>query len=68
MKAYDEYEGQWNFYIGVGNGKDLDADVEMILLFGQKYHNLDFIKVFAQETPKPHHPVGKENEDYEDRR
>lgn len=31
VKAYDEIEGRWKFYVGVGRGLDEAADVRAIL-------------------------------------
>lgn len=53
VKKFDELEGRWKYYIGTGNGRDLDADVAMIIAWGQKYYSLDFLLAFAgKEAPQ----------------
>lgn len=48
VKEYDEIERRWKYYIGIGNGKDLDDDILMIKAWGQKYYNLRFITDFTE--------------------
>lgn len=49
VKLYDEIEQRWKYYIGTGDGKDPDADVQMILAKGQKSYSLDHIMDFWEE-------------------
>ena len=46
VKIYDEIEQRWKYYIGTGDGRDLDADVRKILVMGQKFYSLDHIMDF----------------------
>lgn len=48
VKQYDEHEQRWKYYIGTGNGRDLEADVQRILLTGQKYYSLAHIVDFQE--------------------
>lgn len=48
VRRYDETEKNWKYYIGVGLGVDLDEDVQLILDWGQKYDELDFLLEFAR--------------------
>lgn len=48
VKAYDEIEGRWVYYIGVGDGKSIDEDIEKILALGQKYYSLAAIAGFEE--------------------
>lgn len=48
VKEYDEIERRWKYYIGVGNGRDESADVELIKAFGQKYDNLRWLLNFTE--------------------
>lgn len=50
VKAWDEIEERWKFYIGTGLGYDLDEDVQMIIETGTKYLSLDHIRAFAKEV------------------
>lgn len=47
VKAYDEIEECWKFYVGIGHGLDPEADVREIMRFGQKYENLGFLTEFC---------------------
>ena len=47
VRGYDEIEGRWKFFIGTGEGHDLDEDVQLIIDFGQKFYNMDFLKDFV---------------------
>ena len=49
VKAWDEYEQRWIYYIGTGRGRDLNEDVERIMECGQKFYELDFIQEFCEE-------------------
>lgn len=49
VKIYDEIEERWKYYIGIGNGNDPAADVQMILAKGQKSYSLDHILDFLEE-------------------
>lgn len=48
VKRYDETEKRWKYYIGVGDGRDLDADVSKILAMGQRYYSLAAIASFEE--------------------
>lgn len=48
VKRYDEIEQRWKYYIGVGDGHDLDADVAKILAMGQRYYSLAGIASFEE--------------------
>ena len=48
VRQHDETEKNWKYYIGVGLGVDLDEDVQLILDWGQKYDDLDFLLEFAR--------------------
>ena len=50
VKQYDEIEGRWKYYIGTGNGRDPDEDIQLILDFGQRYFSLEFITAFMENT------------------
>ena len=50
VKAYDEIEGRWKFYVGMGRGLDEAADVRAILAWGQKYDSLRILQAFAGEA------------------
>lgn len=43
VKAYDEIEECWKFYVGIGHGLDPEADVREIMRCGQKYEALGFL-------------------------
>lgn len=50
VRKFDEIEQRWKYYIGAGNGRDLDEDIRLIVDFGQKFYSLDFITKFCNET------------------
>lgn len=50
VKAYDEVEGRWKFYVGVGRGWDEAADVREILARGQKFEDLGFLAAFCGQA------------------
>lgn len=50
VKKFDEIECRWKYYIGTGNGFDLDEDIQQIVDFGQKFYSLEFITNFCNET------------------
>lgn len=65
VKAWDGIEDCWKFYIGVGEGRDIDEDIKLIMDWGQKFYSLDFIGEFGGlwkwipvSEKKP--PVGQE--------
>lgn len=47
VKAYDEIEACWKFYIGIGRGLDPEADVREIMRCGQKYETIGFLTEFC---------------------
>lgn len=49
VKAYDEEEQRWIYYIGTGRGRCLDEDVERIMECGQKFYELGFIQEFCKD-------------------
>lgn len=51
VKVWDEIEQQWKFYIGTGHGRDLSADIQEIIDWGQKYYDLSLITDFGDKTP-----------------
>ena len=51
VKAWDDVEGRWKFYVGTGFGYDPDEDVQVILETGQKYYDLNFIAQFGRTDP-----------------
>lgn len=52
VKRYDDIEGRWKYYIGTGNGVDQDEDIQLILDWGQKFYDLQFIADFAENEPE----------------
>lgn len=44
VKKYDEIEGRWKYYIGCGEGKDIDEDIQRVVDYGQKFDSLDFLR------------------------
>ena len=48
VKCYDENEECWKYYIGVGDGNDVDADVRKIIAMGQRYYSLSAIAEFEE--------------------
>lgn len=51
VKAFDETEKRWKYYVGVGNGHDEAEDVQMILDWGQRYSSLAGIAAFEEYVP-----------------
>lgn len=49
VKAFDEIEQRWKFYIGIGRGYDEAADIHEIIDYGQKFDSLDFLVKFLEE-------------------
>lgn len=49
VKAFDEIEQRWKFYIGTGYGRDEAEDIQAIMDCGQKFYNLDFLVEFLEE-------------------
>lgn len=49
VKAWDEFEERWHYYIGTGHGMDLEEDVERIMECGQKFYDLSFIQEFCKD-------------------
>lgn len=49
VKAYDEIEGRWKYYIGAGDGRDINTDVSNIMALGQKYYSLACITAFEEK-------------------
>ena len=43
VKVYDLIEERYKYYIGTGNGFDEDQDIQMIIDFGQKFYDINFI-------------------------
>ena len=52
VKAFDEIEQRWKFYIGTGRGRDETRDVQTIINWGQKFDNLDFLVKFLEVKEK----------------
>jgi hypothetical protein len=52
VKAYDDVEQAWKYYIGSGNGWSEDMDIQRIMDWGQKYDSLRWIAEL-EEQPKP---------------
>lgn len=50
VKRFDEIEGCWKYYIGCGNGRDMDEDIQQIVDYGRKFYSLDFIATFQEDT------------------
>lgn len=50
VKAYDEIEKRWHYYIGVGQGFDEQQDIQTIMAWGQKFYSLDFIQTFCKDA------------------
>lgn len=46
VKTYDDIEQRYKYYIGTGCGNSEQQDIERIIVFGQKYENLNFLKDF----------------------
>lgn len=74
VKVYDKREERWKYYIGTGNGRDLDEDVQLIIARGQKYYSLDFIAAFEEKkgvsegnkpTAPDHKTIERDIEPYE---
>lgn len=51
VKGWDEIEERWKFYIGTGDGRDLDEDIRLIMELGRKFHTLEFISAFGSLEP-----------------
>lgn len=49
VKQYDTIEERWKYYIGIGDGFDIDEDIALILALGQEYTSLKFIADFCGE-------------------
>lgn len=45
--------GRWQFFVGIGRGRDEAADVREILSWGQKYEDLSVLRAFLAEAEPP---------------
>lgn len=48
VRQFDSIEQRWKYYIGVGDGEDLDNDIQTILDWGQTFYDLNFIADFMR--------------------
>ena len=48
VRAFDQIEKCYKFYIGSCSGVGLDEDIKEIIDWGQKFYNLDFLLDFIK--------------------
>lgn len=46
VKTYDDIEHKHKYYIGTGRGRTESEDIRLIIEYGQKYYDLNFLKDF----------------------
>lgn len=67
VKVYDEIEKRWKYYIGTGNSRYIDEDVQLIIDRGQMYYGLNFITAFEEAKAPIHRKTERDETDPFDR-